>query len=107
MNMLLLVLLATVDKVIMVKECEMAPKIDGVIEEMWLKGDSVCDFIQCRPTEGEPATGPTVYLLAEINGDPEKDKNFGEKLKVKYGQINAVQRNGIFISRLFCYRLIW
>ena len=41
-----------------------APKIDGFIESTWAKADSVTEFVQTKPREGQPATERTVaYFL--------------------------------------------
>ena len=43
-----------------VARVEIPPKIDGFIEPLWARGDSVTGFVQLFPKEGEPATERTV-----------------------------------------------
>lgn len=44
------------------------PKIDGVLEEVWFKADSVFAFTQQQPDNGKPASEPTtVYLLYDAH----------------------------------------
>jgi hypothetical protein len=54
------------DKVVEVRFTEIAPRIDGVIEEVWGQADSVYDFIQFEPYEKtEPTERTTVYVLQD------------------------------------------
>ena len=47
---------------------DIPPKIDGMIEPLWRRGDSATHFTQIEPREGEPATEKTtVYLLYDDN----------------------------------------
>jgi len=64
--LLLLALLSTNEKVLEVRRTEVAPNIDGIIEDLWQKADSAYGFVQYQPYEGEPANEPTVvYVLAD------------------------------------------
>jgi hypothetical protein len=55
-----------VDKSIQIHYTEIAPKIDGVIEDVWLQGDSAYGFVQYAPYEKEPPTENTVvYVLQD------------------------------------------
>lgn len=45
---------------------EVAPRIDGAIEDLWLAADSSCRFIQHAPYEGaEPAEPTVVYMFQD------------------------------------------
>ncbi|MGQ9708053.1 MAG: DUF5916 domain-containing protein [bacterium] len=51
-------------KVIQARRAVTAPKIDGILEELWTDADSASNFIQQQPHNGKPASEPTtVYLL--------------------------------------------
>ena len=43
-----------------VARTDIPPKIDGFVEPLWARGDSVTGFVQLFPKEGEPATERTV-----------------------------------------------
>ncbi|MCK4422100.1 carbohydrate binding family 9 domain-containing protein [candidate division WOR-3 bacterium] len=67
MSLLLLFLLsANNDKVVEVHFTEVAPVIDGVIEEVWETADSATNFVQFSPYEKEsPAEKTVVYVLQD------------------------------------------
>ncbi|TET59497.1 MAG: hypothetical protein E3J47_08500 [Candidatus Stahlbacteria bacterium] len=67
MNILLLFLLTiNNDKVVEVRFTETAPRIDGVIEEVWQAADSAYDFVQFEPYEKtEPTEKTVVYVLQD------------------------------------------
>jgi len=69
MNLLLLLALITSNpKSVEVRFTEVAPKIDGAIEDVWKQTDSACDFVQSSPYENEKPTEKTsVYLLQDKN----------------------------------------
>lgn len=49
-----------------IRQTEAAPKIDGVIEDLWLSADSATNFIQHSPYEkSEPTERTVVYLLQD------------------------------------------
>lgn len=53
-------------KSVELRHTDVAPHLDGVIEDIWLQADSAYDFTQYRPTDGLPANEPTVvYFLAD------------------------------------------
>jgi len=67
---LLLALLLAADsaRTVTVRFAEAAPKIDGVLENVWLQADSVGDFVQAVPDEGKPPTERTVvYVLQDAD----------------------------------------
>lgn len=67
---ILVFFLVTVEenKVIEVHFTEQAPRIDGVIEDIWDTADSAYDFVQFEPYEKTPATERTVvYVLQDEN----------------------------------------
>lgn len=67
---LFLVFLLAVEnnKVVEVRFTEQAPKIDGVIEDLWQIADSAYDFIQFEPYEKtEPTERTVVYVLQDEN----------------------------------------
>jgi len=67
-SLLLFGLLIVSEKAVEVRCTEIAPKIDGKIEDIWREADSACAFVQYRPNEGDTATEPTiVYVLADDN----------------------------------------
>lgn len=62
----LLLLAAGPQKTINVKRADTPPRIDGVIEDVWLTADSADDFVQAIPDEGSPPTERTVvYVLQD------------------------------------------
>ena len=66
----LLILLTSVmtsdGKSIAVRFTDSAPKIDGVIEDMWQQADSAYEFVQYAPYESNPPTERTVvYVLQD------------------------------------------
>lgn len=67
MNFLLLLLLAiNSEKVVEVRYTEVAPHIDGVIEDVWFAADSADDFVQHIPYEKtEPTERTVVYVLQD------------------------------------------
>lgn len=53
-------------KSVEVRFTQVAPRIDGVIEEVWQNADSACDFIQFQPYENQQASEKTVvYVLQD------------------------------------------
>jgi len=51
-----------------VRVCEVAPVIDGVIEQVWQVADSAYEFVQYMPYEKtKPADNTTVYLLQDAH----------------------------------------
>jgi len=53
-------------KSVEIRQIEVAPKIDGMIEDLWLRADSATDFIQHSPYEKtEPTERTVVYLLQD------------------------------------------
>ncbi|HEX7320837.1 MAG TPA: DUF5916 domain-containing protein [bacterium] len=68
MFILLWALLGQSDKIIETRYSDIAPKIDGFIEEIWQQADSANDFIQFKPYEkGIPTDTTVVYLLQDKN----------------------------------------
>lgn len=67
MNLLLLVLFSLgSNKIVEVRWTDTAPRIDGVIEDVWQKADSVYGFVQHSPYEKEIPTERTiVYVLQD------------------------------------------
>jgi hypothetical protein len=54
------------NKSVELRYTDVAPQLDGVIEDLWLQADSAYDFTQYRPNDGVPANEPTVvYFLAD------------------------------------------
>ena len=67
MNFLLLFLLTiNSDKTVEVRYTDTAPRIDGVIEEVWQTADSAYDFVQFEPYENEEPTEKTVVMYCRI-----------------------------------------
>lgn len=65
---LILLIAANNNKTVEVRYTEIAPKIDGVIEEVWQQADSAYDFIQFEPYEKTAPEQPTsVYVLQDEN----------------------------------------
>ncbi|MCK4940899.1 carbohydrate binding family 9 domain-containing protein [candidate division WOR-3 bacterium] len=63
---LMFCLLLAGEKSVELRHTDLAPKIDGVIEDVWSQADSAYDFMQYRPNDGVPANEPTVvYFLAD------------------------------------------
>jgi hypothetical protein len=53
-------------KSVEIRQTEITPKIDGVIEDLWLQADSATDFVQHSPYEKTTPTERTVvYLLQD------------------------------------------
>ena len=67
MNLLLLALLAAGPaKSVEVRFTDVAPRIDGRIEDVWKNADTVNDFVQSWPDEGSVPTETTyVYVLQD------------------------------------------
>ncbi|NOR17198.1 hypothetical protein GQ543_05755 [candidate division WOR-3 bacterium] len=67
MNFLLFFLLTiNSDKIVEVRYTDTAPRIDGVIEEIWQAADSAYDFVQFEPYEKtEPTEKTVVYVLQD------------------------------------------
>lgn len=66
MQFLLLAFLIANAKTLNVNYAEVAPRIDGVIEDLWHQADSALDFVQSDPYEKTIATEPTVvYALQD------------------------------------------
>ncbi len=56
------------NKIVEVHFIEQAPRIDGVIEDIWQTADSAYNFVQFEPYEKTPATERTVvYVLQDEN----------------------------------------
>ena len=54
------------EKSVELRYTEVAPYLDGVIEDVWLQADSAYDFTQYQPSDGLPASEPTIaYFLAD------------------------------------------
>ncbi len=54
------------EKAVQVRFTEIAPKVDGVIEEVWHQADSAYDFVQHIPYEKtEPTEKTVVYVLED------------------------------------------
>jgi len=65
---LMLLLFAVEEKTCEVRFTDIAPKIDGVIEDVWQMADSVHDFVQYLPYEKTEPTEKTVaYVLQDEN----------------------------------------
>jgi hypothetical protein len=65
---LLLILTQNNDKTIEVRYIETAPRIDGIIEQVWQQADSAYDFVQNWPYEDrEPTEKTIVYVLQDKN----------------------------------------
>ncbi len=63
---LMFCLLLQGEKSVELRHTDQAPKLDGIIEDIWLQADSAYDFWQYRPTDGVPANERTVaYFLAD------------------------------------------
>lgn len=66
--LLILFIAANSNKTVEVRYTEVAPKIDGVIEEVWQQADSAYDFVQFEPYEKTDPEQPTaVYVLQDEN----------------------------------------
>ncbi len=66
MNLLLILALVAADKAVTIRTLAEAPRIDGRIEPLWQKGDSVDDFFQVEPVEGaEPGDRTVVYVMQD------------------------------------------
>ncbi len=66
---LALLLAAEPAKTINVKRTATPPRIDGVIEEVWLQADSVDDFKQAYPDEGSAPGERTVVRVLQDDGN--------------------------------------
>ena len=61
-----ILLLISNSKAVNVRTTEIAPHIDGIIEDIWLQADSAYDFIQYEPYENaEPEQPTAVYVLQD------------------------------------------
>jgi hypothetical protein len=69
MNLLLLFFLVlNNNKIVEARFTQIGPRIDGIIEEVWLQADSAYDFIQLEPYEKtEPTEKTVVYILQDEN----------------------------------------
>jgi hypothetical protein len=56
---------ATTGKSLEVRAVEKGPRIDGVLEDIWLQADSVSDFTQSEPDEGQPPSERTVVRVLQ------------------------------------------
>jgi hypothetical protein len=66
--LLLIFLTANNEKTVEVRFTDVSPKIDGVIEDVWLQADSAYDFVQYIPYEKtEPSEKTVVYVLQDKN----------------------------------------
>jgi hypothetical protein len=64
--LLLFLLTINSDKTVEVRYTDTAPRIDGVIEEIWQAADSAYDFVQFEPYEKtEPTEKTVVYVLQD------------------------------------------
>ncbi len=62
----LLMLLVAGDKVVSAHVAPAPPRLDGVIEDVWLAADSVEDFVQYAPDEGvAPSERTVVYVMQD------------------------------------------
>lgn len=60
------VLFGQSNKTVQVNYTSTAPRIDGIIEDIWQQADSAYDFVQYEPYEKEPPTENTaIYLLQD------------------------------------------
>ncbi|UCG43316.1 MAG: carbohydrate binding family 9 domain-containing protein [candidate division WOR-3 bacterium] len=65
-QLLCLLLVAAADKTVQVRHTDIAPRIDGVLEQVWNQADSIVDFIQSQPDEAaEPTEKTAVYVLQD------------------------------------------
>jgi hypothetical protein len=65
-HLLCLLLVTSADKTVQVRHTDIAPRIDGVLEAVWSRADSITDFIQSDPDEAaEPTEKTTVYVLQD------------------------------------------
>jgi hypothetical protein len=62
---LALLVAAAPAKVINVKRAATPPRLDGVIEDVWLAADSAADFVQYVPDEGAAPTERTVVYVMQ------------------------------------------
>jgi hypothetical protein len=54
------------NKSVELRYTEVAPQLDGILEDLWHQADSAYGFTQYQPTDGVPASEPTVaYFLAD------------------------------------------
>lgn len=60
-----LLLLCLSDKTLAVQYTDVAPVLDGRIEDVWLAADSVSDFVQYMPTEGAMPSERTVVRVLQ------------------------------------------
>ncbi len=66
--LLMFMFIAIEEKALEVRFTDVAPKIDGAIEEVWYEADSVYDFVQYVPYEKtEPTERTVVYALQDEN----------------------------------------
>lgn len=65
MNILLFIFTITYDKIVSVRTADIAPQIDGFIEDLWSKSDTTIDLIQMIPYENKPPTEKTVVYLMQ------------------------------------------
>lgn len=66
--LLMFMFMAIEEKALEVHFTDVAPKIDGVIEEVWHEADSIYDFVQYLPYEKtDPTEKTVVYVLQDEN----------------------------------------
>jgi len=66
MNLLLVLAFFTQTKSLEVRYTDIAPRIDGVLDEVWQQADSAYDFVQFTPYEQQPPSEQTVvYALQD------------------------------------------
>ncbi len=63
---LLFIVISNSEKAVEVRFAEIAPKIDGMIEDIWMQADSAYDFVQFEPYQKEqPKEKTVVYVLQD------------------------------------------
>jgi hypothetical protein len=68
MVMLIFVTAGDSSRTVTVRPARHAPKIDGVLEDVWFEADSVNNFTQAEPDEGKaPSELTTVYVLQDAD----------------------------------------
>ncbi len=82
MHLIILAILISNTKAVEVKFTEVAPKIDGFIEDVWQTADSAYDFVQHDPYEKEVPTERTVvYVLQDKDNLYFAFRGYAEKHK--------------------------
>lgn len=65
MGTILVLLQLTECRTLEVHETAVAPRVDGVIEDLWLAADSTAGFTQITPYEGQPGTDRTIVWVMQ------------------------------------------